>query len=91
MIRIAELEFDDYNEDKLSAHGVTAQEVVQLLENMFTVRLNKRSGIGERQLIGRTNGGRVLTVVLAPTAVADRWRPITGWDSTSSERRALDG
>jgi uncharacterized DUF497 family protein len=90
MVRIAEVEFDDYNEGELAAHGVSAHEVMQLLENVFTVRRNKRSGAGERQLIGRTNGGRVLTVVLAPTAISDRWRPVTGWDSTASERRALD-
>ncbi len=91
MIRVAELEFDEYNERELSAHSVSAHEVMQLMENTFTVRRNKRSGAGERQLIGRTNGGRVLTLILAPTAVPDRWRPVTGWDSTASERRALDG
>jgi hypothetical protein len=89
MIRISELEFDDTNIQKLAVHGVAPQEVMQLLENRFTVRRNKRSRTGERQLIGETNGGRVITVILATTAVPDRWRPITGWDSTAAERRAL--
>jgi hypothetical protein len=91
MIRIAELEFDDYNEEELARHAITPQEVLQILQNRFTVRRNKKSGSGERQLIGDTNGGRTLTIVLATTHVPERWRPITGWDSTEPERRAIHG
>ena len=89
MIRIAELEFDDDNEAELAAHHITALEVLELLENRFTVRRNKKHRAGARQLIGQTNGGRVLTIMLAATHVPDRWRPVTGWDSTPPERRAL--
>jgi uncharacterized DUF497 family protein len=90
MIRIAELEFDDYNEEKLAEHGIHPAEVMQLLDNPFTVRRNKKAQTGDRQLIGRTHGGRALTVILAATLVPGRWRPITGWESTPAERRALD-
>ena len=89
MVRIAELEMDDYNLAKLAEHRITPHEVLQLLQNAFTVRRNKKSRGGERQLIGRTNGGRTLTIILAPTTLEERWRPITGWDSTDAERRAL--
>jgi hypothetical protein len=40
-------------------------------------------------LIGETDGGRVLTVILAATAEPDRWRPVTGWESSPQERRQL--
>ena len=86
---ISELEFDDYNEEELARHEITPREVMQLLRNRYTVRRNKRDRTGDRQLIGVTDGGRVVTVVLAATAVPDRWRPVTGWTSTASERRAL--
>lgn len=89
MIRITELEFDDYNVAKLADHAINAEEVLQLLENRYTVRRNKNAATGDRQLIGETSGGRMLTVVLAETLVPGRWRPITGWDSTDAERRAL--
>jgi uncharacterized DUF497 family protein len=89
MIRIAELEFDDYNIEELAAHGITATEIMQLLENTFTVRRNRKAKAGDRQMIGYTHGGRVLTVVLASTPVPGRWRPVTGWLATDSERRAL--
>lgn len=91
LIRIAELEFDEYNMDKLAGHSIGMVEVFQLLDNRFTVRRNKKAGSGDLQLIGRTHGGRVLTVILARTHVDGRWRPITGWSATEAERRALDG
>ena len=89
MIRIAELELDDYNIEELAKHQIRAQEVLQLLENVFTVRRNKKRRSGQRQLIGRTNAGRRLTIILAETLVEGRWRPVTGWESTDEERRAL--
>ena len=89
MIRIAELEFDDYNEAELAVHRITPNEVMQMLRNRFTVRRNRRNRAGNRQLIGETDGGRVLTVILAPTDLPDRWRPVTGWDSSLEERRQL--
>ena len=89
MTRITELEFDEDNEGKLATHHIAAAEVLQILENQFTVRRNKKNRTGARQLIGVTNGGRALTIILAPTRMAERWRPITGWDSTPAERRFL--
>jgi hypothetical protein len=89
LIRIAELEFDEYNEAELAAHQITAHEVMQILRNRFTVRRNRRNRSGDRQLIGETDGGRVLTIVLASTTEPDRWRPVTGWDSSPQERRQL--
>jgi len=88
-MRIAELEFDDYNEQELAAHSVSLVEVMQMLSNRYTVRRNKRAAGGTRQLIGETDGGRVLTVILVETAVDGRWRPITGWESTQDEKGAL--
>jgi hypothetical protein len=89
MIRIAELEFDDDNIEELAGHSITPQEITQILQNRFTVRRNKKNRAGDRQLIGLTNGGRVITVILAPTHLPDRWRPVTGWDSADAERRAI--
>jgi uncharacterized DUF497 family protein len=89
LIRISELEFDDYNEKELAKHGIAPLEVLQVLDDVFTVRRNKKRKAGQRQLIGRTHGGRALTVILAETRVPDRWRPVTGWDSSESERRVL--
>lgn len=87
MIHIVEVEFDDYNEAELAAHQITPYEVMQILRNRFTVRRNRRNRSGERQLIGETDGGRMLTIILATTTESDRWRPVAGWDSSPQERR----
>jgi uncharacterized DUF497 family protein len=42
-VRLYELEFDDENEEKLAAHGIYLWEVMQILENRFIVRRNKRN------------------------------------------------
>lgn len=89
MIRIAELEFDDYNIEELARHNIRPRDVLQLLDNVFTVRRNRKHRSGRRQLIGKTHGGRTLTIILVETAVPDRWRPVTGWDSTTAERSVL--
>jgi hypothetical protein len=89
VIHIAELEFDEYNEAELAAHQITPYEVMQILRNRFTVRRNRRNRSGNHQLIGETDGSRVLTIILAATTEPDRWRPVTGWDSSPQERRQL--
>jgi hypothetical protein len=88
-VLIAELEFDDYNEGELARHGIGPLEVLQILANRYTVRRNRKARSGEHQLIGQTNGGRMLTIILGSTAFEGRWRPVTGWDSTADERSAL--
>lgn len=46
MIYIAELEFDENNEDELARHHITPQEVMQLLQNAFTVRRIEETALG---------------------------------------------
>jgi hypothetical protein len=88
-MRVVELEFDDYNEEELGRHRITPREVMQILSNRYTFRRNRKERSGTLQLIGETDGGRTLTVILVETPVDGRWRPITGWDSSPGERRAL--
>jgi hypothetical protein len=42
-----------------------------------------------RLLIGRTDGGRCLTLVIEQTVEPTTWLVITGWDSTDVERKLL--
>jgi hypothetical protein len=44
-----------------------------------------------RLLIGRTDGGRVLTLVIERTVEATTWLIVTGWSSTDAERKILEG
>jgi len=46
---------------------------------------------GERlMLIGQTDGGRVLTLVIERTLDPTTWLIVTGWPATDRERRILD-
>ena len=67
----------DFESDKLSAHGVTFEEAVEVFFSNFVVRKNK--GSRERhQLLGRTFSGRPLKIIFL--LKQDRVvRIITGW------------
>jgi hypothetical protein len=41
-------------------------------------------------MIGATDGGRTLTLVIEQTPDPATWLVVTGWGSTAAERRVLD-
>jgi hypothetical protein len=43
-----------------------------------------------RLLIGRTDGGRAVTLVIERTVDPATWLIVTGWDSTEPERKILE-
>jgi uncharacterized DUF497 family protein len=78
---------------KLGARGIRVGEVLQLTENPHTVVRNvereRREIQVRKMLIGRTNGGRTLTLVIEQTFDPTTWLVITGWESTNRERKML--
>jgi len=79
--------------DKLGGRGISAVEAEQLLRNPHTTVRNPRPGSEPDKrvlLIGSTDGGRVLTLVLERTVDLTSWLIVTGWSSTQAERRMLD-
>ncbi len=78
--RIFALEWDEHNIDHIALHGITDVEIDQMLSNTHILVPNK--GHEPRLfLVGTTNGGRALTVVVEPTRDYGTWRPITAWDA----------
>jgi hypothetical protein len=76
--------------DKLGPRGISAEEAEQLPRNRHqTVRNPAEAGGKRRLLIGRTDGGRALTLVIERTADPGTWLIITGWDATEAERKIL--
>jgi hypothetical protein len=54
------------------------------------VRNPHKTPAGKRRLlIGRTDGGRTLTLVIEQTLDPTTWLIITGWDSSPRERKLL--
>jgi hypothetical protein len=75
--------------DKLGARGISTEEAEQLLRNRHATVRNPRDG-KRRLLIGRTDGGLFLTLVVEATADPTTWLIVTGWESTQVERKILE-
>jgi hypothetical protein len=82
--------------DKLGARGISTGEAGQTLWNRHVVIKNLRGSPerpqrdARRLLIGRTDAGRILTLVIEETIDPTTWLLITGWESTRAERMILD-
>ena len=80
---------------KLGARTISIAEAQQLLDNRYVIVRNPRHGrvaaIARRLVVGRTNGGRALTLVVERTREPSTWLIITGWEATARERKLLDG
>ena len=68
----------EFDETELAGHGVTVDEVIEVIWNGFQVRRNKRYH-GGYQLIGYTDGGRKLKLIVYEKE-KNLIRVITGWD-----------
>ena len=78
--------------DKLGARTISSEETEQLLGNEHVTVRNPREGAEpgtRRLLIGRTDGGRSLTLVIEKTLDPTTWLIVTGWEATETERKIL--
>jgi hypothetical protein len=89
---VAQLLATDAARVKLGARDISTTEAEQLPRNRHATMRNSRAGgqEGDRLLlIGRTDGGRVITLVLERTVDPTSWLIVTGWEATDRERRIL--
>lgn len=90
---IAQLLATDAARVKLGARDISTAEAEQLPRNLHATLRNRQGGgrqEGDRLLlIGHTDGGRALTLVLERTVDPTSWLIVTGWESTARERRIL--
>ena len=84
--RIDDLDFDQYNESEMAAHGVTVREVLQVLDRGFRIKRNKAASSTPYLMVGRTYGGRWLTIPIAPTNLPGVWRPATAFPSRPNDK-----
>jgi len=78
--------WDDGNESELAAHSISAPEVEQVFNNGPLFVPNKKRRAGDWKMVGLTDGGRPLTVILRYDGNSASIRPITGWEPTAGER-----
>ncbi len=88
-VHVRTLSWDDENEAHIARHGVTIGEVNQIVENRHIVVRNRRHRRAPLLLIGRTHGGRVLSVPIEKTAEPDVWRPVTAFPATEAQTSLL--
>lgn len=80
---------------KLGVRGIAHEEAEQMLRNSHVLvrnaggRIERPQATTRRLLIGRTDGGRGLTLVVEQTLEPTAWLVVTGWPSTFIERRLL--
>jgi hypothetical protein len=95
-VAIHELLGTEVAAEKLSARGISVEEAQQLPRNNHRTLPNRgRSRHGSRRLrtrlllIGHTNGGRTLMLVIERTNDPTTWLIVTGWTATDNQRRML--
>jgi hypothetical protein len=85
-----ELVISETASEKLGARDISEEEATQLLRNVNAMGPNPRGGEARRLLVGLTDGGRALTLVVERTLEPSTWLVITGWNSTKSQRTMLE-
>jgi len=89
---IVELLATDASRVKLGARGISMAEAEQLPRNRHATMRNPHGGGQESErllLIGHTNGGKALTLVIERTIDPTSWLIVTGWTATERERRII--
>lgn len=89
---VAELLITEIALAKLGARSINAEEAEQLPRNAHAIVRNPRNADHpgtRRLLIGRTDGGRVLTLVIEQTLDPTTWLIVTGWSATEVERKMI--
>jgi hypothetical protein len=81
MARIAIVDFaiSDRAESKMWAHGVTREQILQLLRNRLVVVANRKNRAAGHVVIGRDDNDRCIAIPVLPTDDPAVWRPITAW------------
>ncbi len=82
----SDFEWDEHNEAHLAEHGIMPFEVVQIFFNRPQWLPNKRHGADRWKMIGFTDGGRALSIIVQVKDSGATVRPFTGWDCTAGER-----
>ena len=83
-------EWDDINAAHVRGHGLWDWEVDQLLSNEHVVVPNRKRAGSRQLLIGRTDGGKAITVVIEKTPMDGTYRPVTAWPSSASDVDVLE-
>ena len=80
------IEWDEGNEPKVVAHGISPNEVMEALLDAEIWRPNQKGKTGNWKVYGKTQGGKAITMVILWDPIRMNLRPITAWPSSESEK-----
>jgi uncharacterized DUF497 family protein len=81
--------------EKLGGRAISIDEAQQLIDNRYVIvrnvgrRRRHERELARRLVIGRTDGGRALTLVVERTSEPTTWVIVTSWSATDRERKIL--
>ncbi len=78
-------EWDEENEEKLARHGIRPEEVEQVFLNGPAWVPNKKNRRGAWKMVGWTNEGRTLTIIINVRDEVAALDVVTGYDATSGD------
>lgn len=81
--------FDEENQRKIARHGLTASQVLQVLDSRVDISPNKRRARATQRVIGRDHGGQAIAVFVEPTHDPVVWRPVTARPAEPHEKARL--
>lgn len=74
------VEWDDENLAHATAHGISMEEITQVIANGPVYRRNRRGRAADLLAFGVTDGGRSVVVAVVWKAADRTVRPITAWE-----------
>jgi len=85
MVWFSELIWDDWNEEHIARHGVRRSEATEAVRSAPSLT---RARDGTYRVIGQTNAGRYLFVIVVPQPL-EAYYVVTARDATRNERRNI--
>jgi uncharacterized DUF497 family protein len=71
--------FDEQNESEIADHGITPEELIEVLEGPHRTKRNRRQRRASHMVIGRNSQGQCLAIPIELTHDPRIWRPVTAW------------
>jgi hypothetical protein len=86
---VYDLDIDGAALDKAWEHGITAEQLASLLDNLFVVRRNRKHRRAPYILIGRDHSGQCIAAPIEATDDPTTWRVVTAWYCKDNEAARL--
>ena len=76
---IEDFYFDDENEDEIAAHGISPEQLYEILEAPHRIKKNRGQRRATHLMVGRDRQGQCIASPVEPTHEPRMWRPVTAW------------